>query len=580
MDWKKLFSPVILERGYEYYCDDAVQHLTVSDGCITADVLGSEDYDVEISIDEDNITEMYCSCPFASGGNNCKHMAAVLYAWEEEEFDDDDENAVEEDLDEEEDLQAQSLDADLFLKGHTLQTRERKLKAIRQLAAEADSDDVREFLISILMDDEKSLLRFYSMVRHRQGKEDDVERYLRQVDDIVERHVGRNGFIDYYGAGDFISDLEEILYNDVRRIINQGNYMSAFKLVNYIFLAAADVNMDDSDGGLGMLADTVYGLWAELIEKANGEDKREMFHWFIAHLDGSVIDYMEDYIENILMNEFQEDEFLDLKLAFVQEKLDSCQDNLSGWHLHYEINRWALRCLDLLKEKKASNKEIQDFCKKYWESSEVRKYYIDLCVRSGNYKEALKVLDESIFLDKEYRGLVNDYHWRKKDIYQRLGNKDAYLQELWDLELKYDAGNLHIYRELKKQYSEDEWLKKREELFQKLPKSAAIEKIYEEEKLYGRLLEIVLQSPGLAKLEAYTNVLKKDYPQQILEKYRSELNKMASYSGDRKKYRTLVSLLRSLNKIQGGAKIAAQIANDWRQLYKNRSAMMDELKKL
>ena len=45
-------------------------------------------------------------------------------------------------------------------------------------------------------------------------------------------------------------------------------------------------------------------------------------------------------------------------------------------------------------------------------------------------------------------------------------------------------------------------------------------------------------------------MLKKDYPQQILEKYRSELNKMASYSGDRKKYRTLVSLLCSL-KIQG-----------------------------
>ncbi|MBB5265482.1 hypothetical protein HNP82_002628 [Catenibacillus scindens] len=74
-------------------------------------------------------------------------------------------------------------------------------------------------------------------------------------------------------------------------------------------------------------------------------------------------------------------------------------------------------------------------------------------------------------------------------------------------------------------------------------------------------------------------MLKKDYPQQILEKYRSELNKMASYSGDRKKYRTLVSLLCSL-KIQGGGKIAAQIANDWRQLYKNRPAMMDELKKL
>lgn len=28
---------------------------------------------------------MYCSCPYALDGRNCKHMAAVLYEWSENE---------------------------------------------------------------------------------------------------------------------------------------------------------------------------------------------------------------------------------------------------------------------------------------------------------------------------------------------------------------------------------------------------------------------------------------------------------------------------------------------------------------
>ena len=31
---------------------------------------------------------MYCSCPYAEGGNNCKHMAAVLFEIEEQSEED------------------------------------------------------------------------------------------------------------------------------------------------------------------------------------------------------------------------------------------------------------------------------------------------------------------------------------------------------------------------------------------------------------------------------------------------------------------------------------------------------------
>ena len=113
-----------------------------------------------------------------------------------------------------------------------------------------------------------------------------------------------------------------------------------------------------------------------------------------------------------------------------------------------------------------------------------------------------------------------DICMKKKEIYFLQGNRNAYIEQLWQLVLEHKAGNLNLYRELKKQYSVDEWLIKREEIFKKLPVYAHVERLYKEEKLYDRLLAYVLNSPGLYAMQEYEKVLKKEYPEQILEKYK------------------------------------------------------------
>lgn len=160
------------------------------------------------------------------------------------------------------------------------------------------------------------------------------------------------------------------------------------------------------------------------------------------------------------------------------------------------------------------------------------------------------------------------------------GNRSAYIEQLWKLVLEYEADNLDLYRELKKQYTADEWLVKREEIFKKLPTYAHVEQLYKEEKLYDRLLIYVLNSPGLYALQEYEKVLKKEYPEQILNKYKNEVNKMAVRTSDRRNYAYLVSLLRKMKQIKGGSKLVEQIVDDWKVKYKNRPAMMEELRKL
>ena len=564
MKWKKLFAMHILERGYDYYVEDAVENIDISEDIIRADVIGSEDYEVEISVNNGEITDMYCSCPYALDGRNCKHMAAVLYEWSEDAGT---EEATKE------------INAELFQPAYTINAYKKEIAAVEELVSGATEEAVRSFLVSVLTEDEKLLLRFHNTINKPVTRED-INNYIRQVDIIADRYLGRNRFISYYEADGFISELEEIIDEDVRRMIDNDNYLSAFEVMNYIFVLIGDVDMDDSDGGTGMLADRIYQLWLELLVKVSPEEKKKMFDWFTSHLDGSVIDYLEEYIEQILMSEFDEKEYEQAKLDLIEEMIARSEGKGSDWSRDYAVGKWAVRYLELLKVQNASEKQIKEICKKYWNNSTVRRYYIDICMKNKEYDHVLQVLDECILLDKQYGGLISEYSEKKKEIYLLQGNKSAYIEQLWQLVLEHEAGDLDLYRELKKQYSIDEWLIKREEIFKKLPAYAHVERLYKEEKLYDRLLTFVLNSPGLYVLQEYEKVLKKEYPEQILGKYKDEVNKMATHTSDRKHYARLVSLLRKMQHMKGGVKLVEEIVTEWKAKYKNRPAMMDELRKL
>lgn len=576
MNWQKLFASHILERGYDYYCDGAVENIEIGRDDLRADVVGTEDYEVEISLNNGKVTDMYCSCPYAAGGNNCKHMAAVLYEWTADIMDEDEpEDTDNEDMDDDEDAESM----DLFEPAVTVCDYKKKSAAVEKLVTSAERDIVQAFLVSVLAEDKKLLLRFRNMVNKCATKED-VEDYFEQIDEIADRYLGRDHFINYYQAYDFMSELEEVIDKDVRRMIDNGSHISAFHVMNHIFVLLGNVDMDDSGGETSMLAEQIYQLWLELLTKVNAQDKRKMFIWFTTHMDGSVIDYLEEYIEQIIMEEFKEPEYEQDKLSFMEEMIEKAEKKDSGWSRDYAVGKWTVTYLKTLEEKNAPEDQLEEICKKYWNNSGVRRYYIDRYFEKKEYDRVLQVLDESIELDKAYRGQVLEYNQKKKEIYRLQGNKSAYIEQLWKLVLEQSAGDLDIYKELKAQYSEKEWLIKREELFKKLPANAHIDRLYKEEKLYDRLLAYVLKSSGLYAVQSYENVLKKEYPKQILSKYQDEVNKMASCTGNRKHYADLVALLRRMKQIKGGSEIVETIVEEWKIKYRNRPAMMDELSKL
>lgn len=79
-DWKENFISKMITRGRNYWRAGAVKDLHCTQEKITADVEGTRLYRVEITLADDAVATLSCTCPFAKEGANCKHMAAVLFA--------------------------------------------------------------------------------------------------------------------------------------------------------------------------------------------------------------------------------------------------------------------------------------------------------------------------------------------------------------------------------------------------------------------------------------------------------------------------------------------------------------------
>lgn len=453
-----------------------------------------------------------------------------------------------------------------------------KKSSIRDLIKEADQELVQDFLANILRNDDKLYNKFKSYLSWEVSPED-MRLYKKQVVAVFHKYAGKHKFINYYNAGYFALDLDDFL-NYAEGMINNKQYKEAFDLSSYIFVRLANQAMDDSGGEIGMIAERCKELWRKILQHCDLKVKKLMFRWYINHLDGSIIDYMEDHLEDILFENFEEDEFLEDKLIFTDNKIIEYKQKEDSWSKGYNAGKWIIYHLEVMDKKKVSEEKIEEYCKENLEFDKVRSFYINHCIKKNDYDTAIHILKEGKDKEKDSPGTLRNYSMQLKDLYKEMGKSEDYKKELWSLLLQYNLGDLNVYKELKTLYSEEEWKEKREIIFEKVKKYSIVDRLYKEEKLYDRLLNFVVKSAGLGKVMEHEELLKGMYPNELLAKYADVVNIMASNSSDRKRYHELVIILRRMQKYSEGKNKVDEIVDNWRSLYKNRRAMMDELNKL
>ncbi len=554
-NWKDLFQEHILARGEAYYFEGAVLELHKTEHGYHAVVEGTEDYEVDIEMEGGRVCEMYCSCPYAENGNNCKHMAAVLFEIEEQN------------------------EEDILAEGTCPDDQEKEVEEIIERISE---EELRSFVKGIAAQD--SEIRNILMTRYAvKIDEKQMERLKQGVDQLVWEYGDRSGYIDYRNALDFCWALENYLEDKVDTLIERKCYGQAFALTNYVFQTIGNIDIDDSDGGTSQVANVCYDKWKKILENCSEEEKNEMFSWFMSHLSCDyVVDYMEDYMEDFLTHEFQNREMLEKMLKDLDERIEmqtSSTDCGSTWSARYGYENNIIKRLERMERLGFSAEEIREYRRQHWRFSVVRELEIQENLNNGNLDGAIRILQESKILDKEYPGLIARYSEQLISIYETQPDKEVYKKELLYYVFECPQNNLvHIYK-LKKVCTDKEWDGYREKILKSPKNYNILYPFMEKEGMYEPMLECLKKETFIYNLDRYEKVLKEKFPEQVRDIYISYLRHEAERASNRNRYRELMKYLKKIRRYPRGKEKASEIAKNWRAVYYRRTAMMDEMQK-
>lgn len=536
MDWRNHFQSHILERGLNYYLQRRVKSFEETSNKISATVSGSDDYLVEAHFEANQLVTLSCDCPHATGGNFCKHMAAVMYVYENKH----------------------EHSSDSQMKG-----------SVEDYIKNADENVVRSFLTKILINDSNLFKQFVTSLGDPITKLD-MDRYGNEIRHIFEAYLYPDGFIYYNETWDFSSDLSHYMNKIIKKLLLENNYYEeAFKLTNQVFVDLVDLPIDDSNGTIIDIATDCSELWEMILDQCDIKLKRKMFAWFIDKLENESFDYLKEFIEEILWSKFQEDEFLDQKRVYSKRKLDESKDS-TFFPKKYDAEKWAYYYLKALNQME----EIIEFCESNLEYLAVREFYVDKLIESKEFQKAISLLEELKNPDKR---LTYESREKLMELYAETNDKKAFIEELSYLVIYHGSSRIDLYKRYKSQFSEEKWLKIREPLIKEISLWNGKDELLMEEEMYDELLEVAIKKSGLEVVRKYKKLLYELDPIKVFDKYEMEILEASKETSNRKTYRAIAYTIGELKQLSNHNPRVDEIVSYLRQTYKRRPAMMEEL---
>lgn len=535
VEWKKYFQPHILERGRKYYREGRVVELSDRDSNITACVEGSEPYGVEIEYSGKDIEYMSCDCPYAEGGDNCKHMAAVLFAWEAGEI-------------------------------SNRPTAEELEKAINAFS----KDELRRLLLSVALADERVATILCSPKEDRNAVS--AAGWKKQIDAISQHYGGREGFMDYENAWDYASELEDLLKENAELLREMESIEDAFSLICAVYEEAVTVEIDDSDGEITMLLSACEEEWDKVFEASNTPQKLKMQEWFLKEWEKA--DWLgEEILGKFAFYNSSSEEMSRKGLAKLDRAIEKEKANTKS----YRLTGLLQQKLSVLGQLPNAESEVERFFAEYGHIPEIRMMFADRLLSAGSVGEAICILEQAK-ADRESGYYARCACAKLIELYEVENDLEKLIAELRTMLTTFRQDDTNYAAQLKALLPEQEWIVMREELLQSglfFPKN----ELLFTEGLFRRLLDRIIQSESVSAMDRYSPFLRADYPTEVLRFYVQYLIKAAQQATNRNMYRNLMPYLKRLREYPGGAESAKALAESWKTEYKRRPAMMDELKK-
>ena len=402
--------------------------------------------------------------------------------------------------------------------------------------------------------------------------------YRNEINKIFARYI-HHGFVDYYSCRRLSGEMINLVVEATKELSFRGEYKELFDLVNKGFLKWSKTDKDDSDGETQDFTYFVNKAWDVIYEANNSNiSHKKMYEWFEKHLDGSLIDYMEDSVYEYITHHFTELDLLKRKFSFFNNKIvEARKDKKDNYH-EFLITRCQENLLFVMADMKKPITEIRKYALSI-KSSSVKETMAKIEYLYGNMDEVIAIY-EDLAAEEENSGYpLENWHLKLMEVYKKLGDSDKYKKEL-RAALKINVGDKELWEDYKSYYSKEEWSRESEEIFSEIePGDYNAYSWYEIEKRYDLMMAALENTFFSDKLKFYEGKLKLLYPERCITLLIKDTENMASQANNRKAYKRVVKNLAWIKKYPEGDKKAEELADKFRSIYKQKSAFMEEISK-
>lgn len=568
----------IWQRGEEYYESGAVIDLQeISDEDWIATVQGTDDYAVEVLIENDIIASWNCDCPYE--GEICKHVVATILA-------------------------IRNHNEKVFqsaFSGRMKQT-DRVEDAVieEEIPHQTSSNEELESLLSFLDHEELSQL-----VLEYASKSSAFSDFLKQrMQSNVQSETEKNFqvevcmvFNSYTSSSrsryrrydepehDWATILNKVdsFLSKAKILIKGGNYDGAISIALQVLRSIGEEYDDDllynDSVDVSSLCEEAGELIVDLVKNhtLSQEQKDDILKRLcqIAEIstykDYGIFD-VNDLVQDIMLWT----EPVEKALALIDNLLEDRKESR-------QLFEMVFRKVDLL-QRMGEQQKADKTMARYLYLPEVREREIERLMGLKKYSKALTLLDEGIRIEaNEYS--TNKWNEKKLEIYEKVDNKAAVIDVCQQLFIS-THGDLQYYKKLKELIPEIEWKKYLKSMMEKTKfcdsfsfSGSTKADIYvcerDNDSLF-HMLESADYNQQTALLQ-YATYLRETHSKPLLAVFNSQLKKYAESNVGRNHYEYIAKALKMMQKLKGGDEAVKQLVAEFRMVYKRRPAMMSEL---
>ena len=548
----------ILDRGYDYYIEGHILDCSKDAGDDTYhfDVEGSEDYEVVVKLNDNNeIIMSYCDCPY-DYGPVCKHEVAAYYYLKEKEC-----------------------SSSKTKKGIKNDKRKNKLsykEVIENLTKEQLIDIINELTYRNKAMQEKIIFKYAEV-----DDKDEFNQCKKLIKSIINKYGGRNGYIDYYSAGDFADEISCVL--EKVRDIYCNNVILGFDIAEYYLLELMNV-MEECDDSDGCVYSQIYDAFsvidsiAEYSVNLKNSIQEEVFQRLIKLSRNSRINEFEYHSVDLLTSCMPFCIIEKYRKILKEEIQKNIEKESKAEYGKYKVEE-NIQLLFKILNSYESKKDIEEFINHNIQFRSFRADVIDYYINEGNYEKALNTALEGEEKDRDNNILVNEWKERRYDIYKNF-NKIKEQEKLGkELLLK---GNYKYYEDLKEFHKDDHQAFYKEIVnefknIKNMERSHAYLSIIVEENDSREILEFIKKDHYY--IENYIEYVIDDFKDEAEELYKEWILDKSKQSRNRNMYKNVCSSIKRFNKLLGKDG-ALKIKNELLDTYKRRPAFIDELQKI